>query len=250
MNNDTPAAADLDDVRSRIQILTSADAALRAALAKLDPDIVGGPSRLPDWTVGHVVCHLSRNADGLSNLLLWAKTGVETPMYRSPEARDADVEAGTHRPAAEILADYAGSSDAFATAVAAMPDTAWSALVRTRNGGPIPAEVVIDHRICEVYLHHHDLGVDGGLAEVSDDEGRALLSVLRRTYVRTHDVPPLVLAPAGGDRLVVGRTVPTASTTGEPEVSGTAIALAGWLTGRTDGSDLTSAGPLPSLPNW
>lgn len=247
MSNNTPAAADLDDLRSRIQILTTADAALRAALAKLDPDIVAGPSLLPDWTVGHVVSHLSRNADGLRNLLLWAKTGVETPMYASAEARDAGVEAGAHRPAAEILADYVSSSDAFATAVAAMPDSAWSALVRTRTGGPIPAEVVIDHRISEVYLHHHDLGVDGGLAEISDDEGRALLSVLLRTYVRTHDVPPLVLAPTGGDRLVLG---PTESATDTPEVSGSATALAGWLTGRSDGSDLTSAGPLPALPNW
>ncbi|MDQ2845898.1 MAG: maleylpyruvate isomerase family mycothiol-dependent enzyme [Actinomycetota bacterium] len=247
MSNDTPAAADLDDVRSRIQILTTADAALRAALATLDPDIVAGPSLLPDWTVGHVVSHLSRNADGLSNLLLWAKTGVETPMYASPEARDSGVEAGAHRSAANILADYVSSSDAFATAVAAMPDSAWPALVRTRTGGPIPADVVLDHRISEVYLHHHDLGVDGGLAELSDDEGSALLSVLLRTYVRTHDVPPLVLAPAGGDRLVLGSAD---STTDAPEVSGSAIALAGWMTGRSDGSDLTSAGLLPALPNW
>ncbi|MDQ6658189.1 MAG: maleylpyruvate isomerase family mycothiol-dependent enzyme [Actinomycetota bacterium] len=246
MSTDNPAAAELDDVHSRIRIMASADAALRKALADLAPETVSGPSLLPDWTVGHVLTHLSRNAEGLRNLLMWAKTGVETPMYTSAEARDADVEAGAYRPAADILADYVSSSEAFAQEVAAMPDSAWSALVRTRTGGPVPAEVVIDHRISEVYVHHHDLGIDGGLAELSDDEGRALLSVLLRTYVRTHDVPSVVLAPTGGDRLVLGPTQPT----GAPEVSGPATALAGWLTGRSDGSELASAGPLPALPNW
>lgn len=247
MSNDTQPIVDMDDVRARIQVLATADAELRAALTDVDPDTVGGPSLLPDWTVGHVVSHLSRNADGLRNLLRWARTGVQTPMYASAEVRDADVEAGSQRPGAEILADYVASSDAFAADVDAMPDQAWAALVRTRTGGPIPAAVALDHRISEVYLHHHDLGIDGGLAELSDDEGRTLLSVLLRTYVRTHDVPPLVLEPTGGDRLVLG---PTAAATDAPEVSGSATALAGWLTGRTDASDLTSDGPLPELPSW
>lgn len=35
-------------------------------------------------------------------------------------------------------------------------------------------------------------------------------------------------------------------------VSGSAHALAGWLTGRTRGEELTAspAGPLPHLPEW
>ena len=44
---------------------------------------------LPGWTVGHVLTHVARNADAYTNLLTWARTGVETPAYASPEAREA-----------------------------------------------------------------------------------------------------------------------------------------------------------------
>src|SRR5256885_15091039 len=60
------------------------------------------PSLLPGWTRGHVLTHVARNGDGLGNLLRWARTGTETPMYASREARRADIEAGAGRSAAEI----------------------------------------------------------------------------------------------------------------------------------------------------
>ncbi len=44
-----------------------------------------------------MITHLSRNADGLVNLLHWAQTGVETTMYVSDEKRDADIAAGAGR---------------------------------------------------------------------------------------------------------------------------------------------------------
>ncbi len=37
---------------------------------------------------------------------------------------------------------------------------------------------------------------------------------------------------------------------GAPVVSGSAHALAGWLAGRSDGSELACDGPLPHLPSW
>src|SRR5919198_6055635 len=52
------------------------------------------PSRLAGWSRGHVLTHLARNADALVNLLTWARTGVERPMYVSSDQRDADIEAG------------------------------------------------------------------------------------------------------------------------------------------------------------
>jgi maleylpyruvate isomerase len=245
MATDCTAAVDLNGVRRRAATLADADAEMRSALDRLDPADVGLPSRLPGWTIGHVLSHLARNADGLANLLRWARTGVPAPMYPSSESRDADVEAGTRRPGTEILADYVATSDALAADIASMPDDAWSAPVRTRTGSPIPAEVVLDHRIAEVFLHHHDLGVDGGLADLSDEDAGGLLGVLMRTYVRTHEVPPLVLAATGAAPRVLGPAGP-----GAPVVSGPAGALAGWLTGRSDGSELVCGGPLPILPNW
>ena len=245
MATDCTAAVDLNGVRRRAATLADADAEMRSVLDRLDPADVGLPSRLPGWTIGHVLSHLARNADGLANLLRWARTGVPTPMYPSSESRDADVEAGARRAGTEILADYVATSDALAADIASMPDDAWAAPVRTRTGDPMAAEVVLDHRIAEVFLHHHDLGIDGGLAELSDDDARRLLAVLMRTYVRTHDVPPVVIVAVGSPPRTLGAAGP-----GAPEVSGPAGALAGWLTGRSDGSELVCDRPLPILPHW
>src|SRR6266568_3680678 len=60
------------------------------------------PSLLPGWSRGHVLVHLARNADGLRNLLIWARTGVVTPQYPSQQARDDAIEAGAGRPAGDL----------------------------------------------------------------------------------------------------------------------------------------------------
>ena len=53
-----------------------------------------GPSMLPGWTRRHVLSHVAANAEALGNLVQWARTGVETPMYGSPEARAAGIARG------------------------------------------------------------------------------------------------------------------------------------------------------------
>lgn len=63
------------------------------AVSVLAPTSVAEPSRLAGWTRGHVLTHLSRNADSLVNLLIWARTGEEVPQYASGESRDRDIEA-------------------------------------------------------------------------------------------------------------------------------------------------------------
>ena len=48
-----------------------------------------------------MLTHIARNADALTNLFTWARTGVETPMYPSREVRNATIEAQSGRPAAD-----------------------------------------------------------------------------------------------------------------------------------------------------
>ena len=50
------------------------------------------PTALPGWTRKHLVAHLAGNAEALLRLLHWAGTGERTPMYTSPEQRNADIE--------------------------------------------------------------------------------------------------------------------------------------------------------------
>src|SRR4051812_32675009 len=78
---------------------------LLTRLERLDDAAIAGPSLLPGWTRGHVLTHLARNADSYVNLLTWARTGVPTPQYPSPQARVADIEAGAGRPAVVQVAD-------------------------------------------------------------------------------------------------------------------------------------------------
>ena len=60
------------------------------------------PSRLPGWTRAHVIALIDGNARGLGNLVTWARTGIETPMYCSMEQRNADIEAGALLPPQEL----------------------------------------------------------------------------------------------------------------------------------------------------
>ena len=74
------------------------------ALAELRDNELDLPSALPVWTRRHLVAHLAGNAEALLNLVRWAATGEETPMYSSPHQRNADIEAGAHRPAGDLRA--------------------------------------------------------------------------------------------------------------------------------------------------
>src|SRR5919206_1227017 len=64
------------------------------------------PSLLPGWTVGHVATHLARNADSHVRLLEAARRGEVADQYPGGAAqREAEIEAGAGRPAAELVAD-------------------------------------------------------------------------------------------------------------------------------------------------
>lgn len=116
------------------------------------------PSLLPGWSRGHVLTHLARGAEALSNLLTGARTGVPAAAYASQEARNADIEAGARRAAAELRADVARGAATFSEAVSAMPDHAWRATVHVLNYAPFPASQILTRRLVELELHHTDLG--------------------------------------------------------------------------------------------
>jgi maleylpyruvate isomerase len=234
------------DREFRIAHLSEATTRMLQALTDVPPAILRDPSLLPDWTVAHVATHLARNADAQRNLLHWASTGVETPMYPSADAREAGIAEGVRREPREILEDLVASCDRLATAIADQPAAAWDARISLRRGGPVASDVVLDARLSEVELHHHDLGLDGGLALLSDDDGAMLLAAVVNTYVRNRDLGGIVVLPDGGDPITL-----TGMPAGEPtRVRGPAAAVAGWLTGRLDGADLSCDGPLPDLEAW
>ena len=230
----------------RIALLTEATTRVLRALAGVPPETLRDPSLLPGWTVAHVVTHLARNADAQRNLLHWAATGVETPMYPSPEAREEGIAAGVRREPAEIIDDLSASCEALAVAIDEQPAGAWEAFISLRRGGPVASEVILDSRLAEVELHHHDLGIDPGLELLDAEAGASLLGAVVNTYVRNRDLEGIIVEPDGGPPITL-----TGTPDGEPtHVRGSAAAIAGWITGRNDGSELTCDGPLPDLEAW
>ncbi|HZC40516.1 MAG TPA: maleylpyruvate isomerase N-terminal domain-containing protein, partial [Streptosporangiaceae bacterium] len=81
------------EISSELAGIQHATGRLLDTIAGLTEAQARAPSLLPGWTRAHVLTHIARNADGLANLLRWARTGTQTPMYASAGARDADIEA-------------------------------------------------------------------------------------------------------------------------------------------------------------
>ncbi len=205
------------------------------ALRNADDTSLIEPSALPGWTRAHVVAHVTGNARGLINLVTWARTGVETPMYSSAEQRIADIEAGTALPAPEQRDQFEQSSADLAHAFEGLSDAGWTAEVRTIQGRTLPASELPWLRAREVMIHAVDLDGDVGFDRMPEDFVIALTDdiVQRRSTMDGH---PAVVLEAPGHRWVIG------SEDEAVVVAGTPSQIAAYLSGR---------GTLgPALPAW
>ncbi|MEJ3747918.1 maleylpyruvate isomerase family mycothiol-dependent enzyme [Actinomycetes bacterium KLBMP 9797] len=222
------------------------DRVLRTA-AGFDDATAAGPSPLPGWTRGHVLTHLARNADAYVNLLNWARTGVPTPAYPSMAARNADIEAGASRPAAELVDDLRTAAARFAEAAADLPVTAWATVVEKTGGRRVTTAVVVWDRLREVEVHHVDLDAGYTPADWPEAFSQHMLRELVNGFGGRTDAPALILRPDG-----LGHDLGIGATGGAPVVSGPAHVLAAWLSGRATGAGLTVTpdGPLPTVPRW
>ncbi|MFB6991562.1 maleylpyruvate isomerase family mycothiol-dependent enzyme [Streptomyces sp. NPDC056178] len=220
-----------------LEALREATDRLLSATGKLDDASLAGPSRLPGWSRGHVVAHLSRNADALVNVL------HGRPMYADSETRDRDIERDATRPRAGQLADLSESAARFAAAASAPAD--WSRTVTLRNGVTDSASRVPFRRRVEVELHHVDLGIGYELEDLSDEFVAREIDFLAERFGGHPDVVSTAVADDEGRVWTTGG----GAEGGPVSVRGTAPELLGWLCGRRDGAALTvEGGPLPALP--
>ncbi|MGW4530188.1 maleylpyruvate isomerase family mycothiol-dependent enzyme [Nocardia sp. NPDC004340] len=232
--------AHLADTAAQLDTVAAATERLLPAVAALSEADLVDPSLLPGWTRGHVLAHLSRNADSLVNLLLWARTGIETPQYASQYLRDSDIEAGAPRPLRDQLEDLTASAERWLTLARAMPADSWTATVRNRMGGEIPAMRVIWMRLLEVEIHHVDLNIGYTPADWPEEFTTRLLAQSLSEVKPADDAGFTVTATDTGFTGAVGAQ--------GPEITGPAASLAAWLIGRSPGADLT--GDLPALAAW
>jgi maleylpyruvate isomerase len=205
---------------------------------RMTDDDLAAPSALPDWSRAQVVAHLARNADALINLLTWARTGVETPMYPSREARDAGIEATAALSPTDLRADYAAACARLAEAAENTPAEAWEATLRNMQGREIRASEVPWMRAKEVWVHGVDLDAGLAFADLPPDFCAALVDDVLGLFAARDEVPDVTLVATDVDRTWGP---------GDAQVQGPVAAIAAWLT-RSDASGLT--GQVPQAPRW
>ena len=232
------------------RIAASTDRLLASAAALTDASM-REPSLLPGWTRGHVLTHIARNADGLANLLRWARTGTEIPMYASAQARAADIEAGAGRPAAGLTGDVRAAAAAFAAEAAAVPGDAWTVKVRALAGPAFAAFGVLARRLSEVEIHHVDLAAGYVPGDWPAEFVDGTLPRVAESFAGRTDTPTCLVSVTGSPRYV--RLGPEPAGPPTVLVRGQAAELLAWLLGRADGSGLRVSGDpatLPVLPAW
>jgi maleylpyruvate isomerase len=204
------------------------------------------PSRLPDWSRAHLLVHIARNAEGLENLLLAARTGAALRMYSSPSTRAADIAAGVTRPAEVIIADVVENSFRFLVEASDLPLEAWSSTVAFTSGAPNPPRIsatrVAELRLEEVEVHHVDLDIGYEFSDTPPDlADRLIVNFAARRAAQ--GVP--VNIELTEDPSAIARGARGAAT-----VRGKRADVLSWLAGRSlrDLSADTPGGAPPVLP--
>jgi maleylpyruvate isomerase len=214
-----------------------------AAIEDLKDADMRAPSALPGWTRGHVVTHLSRNADAFTRVLHAAQAGEETSLYDSQEQRDAEIEAGAGRSASELIEDAAASWGRLVQAENGIHDSHLDVPFTRRPGHePIPVRHVGAMRRTEVEVHHADLLLGYTAGDWPADFSRHLIT---RRQDELAEGPSMVLSSTDVDGLwKFGNGA-------GPEITGRIGELAWWLVGRGGGTGLVSStGELPRLEKW
>lgn len=244
----------LDPLRDLAAVRDATDELL-AGVSAMEPSAVAGASRLPGWTRGHVITHLARTADALINLLIWARTGVETPAYVDSETREKDIAEGSARELGEQVADLRASHENFLRAAGSLPEAAWAAQVSERSGRVLAAAEIPWERLVQVRLHHVDLDIGYNFDDLPEKFVSRELAVVINDLSGREGVAPVRLRLADGASMGVTQAKGWERSIGaadQPEVTvtGSAGALLAWLTGRSRGDDLEAmpSGPLPNLP--
>lgn len=220
-------------------------------LGELRDDEFDAPSLLPGWTRRHLIAHVGYNARGIVRLTQWAATGIEQPMYESSEARWREIEYGaTLSPVAlRNLVEHAAVH--LNVQWRDLTDEAWRAEVRTSQGRVVPASTTVWMRTREVWLHAVDLDNGGSFAHFPPELIDHLIADVLSNWRGRRDaegIPNFVLRPDDRD---------TARSIGEPDaedavvLTGSAVALARWATGRgLAGVSAENGNGVPTAPRW
>ena len=224
--------------------LATVEACLAADLAGRDTDWASRPSGLPGWTRAHLVAHLAGNAYGLVNLCEWAATGVEIPMYPSPEERANEIERRATLPWPDLVQDVHTGAEALTARLATLSEPISARTVRLGSGAAVSSADLAAIRIREVEIHRVDLAAEYQPVDWAEPFTIRTFGQLAPFFLSKREVPARMLRSVNSGRCwEVG--------TSGPDLLGTEADLLAWLLGRPHGPLRTSDdSPLPVAPAW
>ncbi|MFP7665269.1 MAG: maleylpyruvate isomerase family mycothiol-dependent enzyme [Corynebacterium pyruviciproducens] len=244
-------AGPFDDltIEQRLSIVCRGTAYYLGQVGLTPDDEFGEPSNLPGWDIAHLTAHVGYNAKAVTNLVYWALTGEEKPMYSSPTARGEEINFGATLPPGAIrnLNDF--HVIRLFKAWEKADGKAWEATVKTAQGRTVPMQETLWMRAREVWIHAVDLGKTARFSAMPDVFLRSLLpDIVGKWYSKGVGEGIVLVDDASGARWTVDDAVmPTT------EVCGSVASLARWAAGRGFvGVHLagTASGEVPAPPRW
>ncbi len=163
-------------------------------------------SLLPAWSVGHVLTHLARNADSHVRMLEGAERDEVLTQYEGgAQGRNADIEAGANRSAAELVADVRTTIYRLEAVWAQTSAQGWQGRGLSLMG-EVPMTDLIFRRWRETEIHRFDLGLGYTIVEWSADYVRLDLARMTAQWASRKpmgltDLPAAALALSPHDRL-------------------------------------------------
>ena len=243
-----PGPADSDaTLSSALDEMAAVTDRLLESVDRMSPEAVQGPSLMPGWTRGHVLTHIARNADAITNLVLAARTGDGRPMYAGgPEGREAAIQAGAGRHLGDLRLDLDESAERLLSAFAdGFPAEARSREVAMLRGATAYGWEIPLLRIREVAIHHVDLAAGYTPADWGAAFAGRTLDQLAPFFRSARECPVGVLVATDAD----ARWEVAAA---GAELAGPVTELAAWLVGRSPGAGLAihPTGAVPPAPRW
>lgn len=172
------------------------------------------PSMLPNWSRGHVLTHLARNADSHAHLLVAAGSGEIADQYPGGiQVRNQAIEDGSNRTVDELINDLRTSIYSLEAEWAKATPTTWQGEGRTARGAVIAMSDLVFLRWREVEVHHADLGREFGWQQWSDlyvrlELEKQVMTWRSRKPMGLTDLPAIALELLPRHRLawLLGRT--------------------------------------------
>lgn len=223
-------------------------ALFRQGLDRIGQTEVSAPSLLGSWNRGNLIAHVNSNARALVNLVSWAITGVETPMYQSNEQRSLEIDMGAGMTVEQLKSEFELSSSQLWSAISSISPDKLEFQVKSARGRDIPLFEIAWMRNREIWVHAVDLGVGIGFDLFPTRLTLALLDEVV-SYMANSEPSPQFEVHASD----LGRNWSTVAGSSPTQIEGNSSDILAWMIGRSQGDGLQVLAPggnLPALPGW